>query len=237
MDDDPGFVGPFELLIQELAELFVDSGMMAWMNPSGRASRAVVDRMESGLTMSYRMYPFMRHDLTLCFGDGSFVAEDTIAQEWEWHVRDDRMMADEGLEPSIANARRWCLVRASHACVAHTPHQPEASARRSLAESSLTLFEVAHFESCPEGAETNQPRATPWGPTNDPNRPSPERAQHGKATRFLSESPAKRSSGMSRPVLPLQGMSYSRVPVPRALPWADLWLPLSGRRTKAQLQN
>ena len=31
---------------------------------------------------------------------------------------------------------------------------------------------------------------------------------------------------MPRPVLPLQGMSYSRVAAPRALSWADLWLPL-----------
>ena len=74
---------------------------------------------------------------------------------------------------------------AQHGRGSHTnPKRQQGRGRRT----SLTLFKVAHVGFCPEGAKTNQPRATPWGRTNDPNRPSPERAIHYRAPGLLSES-------------------------------------------------
>ena len=93
-------------------------------------------------------------------------------------------------------------------------------------------FHVAPLGSRPEGAATNQPRATPWGPDNDPDPPSPERAQPGQVPSLLSRSLAKDHREILRdrvPCLALSGRgSFTRVSVPRALPWADLWLPLRG---------
>jgi hypothetical protein len=67
------------------------------------------------------------------------------------------------------------------------------------------------FARRPEGAATNQPRATPWDCANQP-RSCPERAKQG-----------------ARFVAPLQGFGYIRIPIPRALPWDFLSGPLQGK--------
>ena len=80
----------------------------------------------------------------------------------------------------------------------------------------------------PEGARTNQPRATPWELVVDPPS-SPIGAK--QFLPFPQERP-----GTSIPWrLPLQGcaaltgLALPRLPCPRALPWADLLRPLRGR--------
>ena len=62
----------------------------------------------------------------------------------------------------------------------------------------------------PRRGRTDQPRASPWDHEVKPDS-SPERAAQGHGD-----------------VSPLQGSAINRRPEPRALPWADLWLPLRG---------
>jgi len=64
----------------------------------------------------------------------------------------------------------------------------------------------------PEGAKTNQPRATPWD-RGTVGFPRPERAPQVPLARLC--------------VAP-SGLAALRVRFPRALPWADMWLPLRG---------
>ena len=64
----------------------------------------------------------------------------------------------------------------------------------------------------PRRGRTDQPRATPWVPDVRPTS-SPERAGQGHGD-----------------VSPFQGSGLANRPEPRALPWADLWLPLRGDR-------
>src|SRR6478736_1323615 len=64
----------------------------------------------------------------------------------------------------------------------------------------------------PRRGRTDQPRATPWDREVKPTS-SPERAAHEPSH-----------------VSPFQGSGIDIRPDPRALPWADLWLPLRGDR-------
>src|SRR5258707_10592795 len=66
----------------------------------------------------------------------------------------------------------------------------------------------------PRRGRTDQPRATPWDLVVKPTS-SPERAAHGPSD-----------------VSPFQGSGIDIQPDPRALPWADLWLPLRGDRQR-----
>src|SRR5438270_11987049 len=69
--------------------------------------------------------------------------------------------------------------------------------------------------SCPEGAATYQPRATPWGGVDHP-KPSPERAtQTGPGPTLVP---------------PFQGCPVVGAPVPGAMPRADVLRPLRGVR-------
>ena len=75
------------------------------------------------------------------------------------------------------------------------------------------------FARRPEGAATNQPRATPWDCADHP-RSSPERARQGDAF-----------------VTPFQGFWHVRIPIPRALPWAFLCGPFGANSKTAQHQK
>jgi hypothetical protein len=66
----------------------------------------------------------------------------------------------------------------------------------------------------PRRGQTGQPRASPWDQHVKPT-PSPERAAHGH-----------------RDVAPIQGSGILVGPDARAMPWADLWLPLRGDRQR-----
>jgi len=68
----------------------------------------------------------------------------------------------------------------------------------------------------PRRGRTDQPRATPWDLEVKPTS-SPERAGHGPSD-----------------VSPFQGSGIDIRPDPRALPWADLWLPLRGDRQRCR---
>ena len=91
---------------------------------------------------------------------------------------------------------------------------------------SLARFEVALSVLRPEGAATNQPRASPWDPGDHP--PSP--ALKGRHT--------EAGAGKERACTALSGLAIGGNPHrPRAVPWADLWLPLRGEISQAPLQN
>ncbi len=66
----------------------------------------------------------------------------------------------------------------------------------------------------PRRGRTNQPRASPWDHKVKENS-SPERAAQGLGN-----------------VSPFQGLGIPIRPDPRAMPWADLWLPLRGERQR-----
>ena len=68
----------------------------------------------------------------------------------------------------------------------------------------------------PRRGRTDQPRATPWDHEVRPTS-SPERAAQGHGD-----------------VSPFQGSGLDIRPDPRALPWADLWLPLRGDRQRCR---
>src|SRR5437016_4498511 len=68
----------------------------------------------------------------------------------------------------------------------------------------------------PRRGRTGQPRATPWDRDVELTS-SPVRARHGASD-----------------VSPFQGSGIDIRPDPRALPWADLWLPLQGDRQRCR---
>src|SRR5437867_10788982 len=87
-------------------------------------------------------------------------------------------------------------------------------------------FEVVLSVLRPEGAATNQPRASPW----DPGDPPPSPALNGRHT--------EAGAGKERAWTALSGLAVGGNPHhPRAVPWADLWRPLRGEISQAQLQN
>ena len=73
----------------------------------------------------------------------------------------------------------------------------------------------------PEGAKTNQPRATPWG---------------WRTTKDLRPERATQSGRICLCVAPT-GLRRHRLSPPRALPWAGISLPLRGERQNAQIQQ
>jgi len=99
---------------------------------------------------------------------------------------------------------------------------------------SLAPFECCAFWILPRrGRKKYQPRATPGTTKQSPSTSLKGRNRFGPLG-FLPQLACEYCREISprneRPVWPFQGMGYSRVPAPRALPWADLWLPLRGGR-------
>ncbi len=89
-------------------------------------------------------------------------------------------------------------------------------------------FDVAQFQECPVRAQTGQPRATPWDHGNSRVNP----ALKGRHKRGIVR-PLQGQYPRGRPGVIIHGP-----PIPRALPWADLWKPLRGDgATLAQHQN
>ena len=75
---------------------------------------------------------------------------------------------------------------------------------------SLTLFDVAPFWNLPRRGRTRKPRATP------------------RETGLKSTASPEGAAQLDEAVSPFQVSIADGLPGPRALPWADLWLPLRG---------
>jgi hypothetical protein len=82
-------------------------------------------------------------------------------------------------------------------------------------------FDVAPSGRRPEGPVTNQPRASPWDQVQQ-LRPSPERAKQNSVFHRGSDVVRAENCGA------LSGMRFLGIPVPRAMPWADMSFPLRG---------
>jgi hypothetical protein len=113
---------------------------------------------------------------------------------------------------------------------ASLPYQPDAPARGlpfSLRtalipyQSDARVLMLRLLGRRPEGAVTNQPRATPWDHVQQPG-PSTESAIQNSVLGGTA------SSQEPRIVAPFQGIPFLGIPVPRALPWAGMLFPLRG---------
>jgi len=94
-------------------------------------------------------------------------------------------------------------------------------------------FDVALCFHAPNGAATRKPRASPWGFTTTPFRDALKGHDKDRldASKVLKEHDP--SEAIEDNVRPFQGRDSCRYSVPRAMPWADLWLPRSGRNSKS----
>ena len=106
------------------------------------------------------------------------------------------------------------------------PDQSQLGARwRFLELRCLTGLATKTSIVCPERAKTYQPRATPWGRDSIQDL-CPERAQQSNGG----------ITAIAELYRPFRAWGCFSNPLPRALPWADMSLPLRGEQT-AQLQN
>jgi hypothetical protein len=88
---------------------------------------------------------------------------------------------------------------------------------RRLDALSRGTFDVARFSSRPEGATTNQPRATPWEGRYAKAKTSPERAAQGR---------------LQRPCFALSGLRSPSVSVTQGVALGWYVAALSGRQTQ-----
>src|ERR1700735_1772597 len=89
---------------------------------------------------------------------------------------------------------------------------------------------LRYLEFRPEGETTCQPRASPLEPSVDP-RPSPVGAKQVHSTRDPMTSARMR-------IVPLiQSLKSSKIPSPRAMPWAILLRPFRASVRSALLQD
>ena len=119
------------------------------------------------------------------------------------------------------------------------------SVRLDLSESDHERLEQLHprvlklriLGFCPEGAR----QISPGQRTGDRSTIRIHQALKGRNTLrrllFCLDRLRRTIAGIDRPVGPFQGMGYSHVSVPRALPWADLWLPRRGDRRKRNFKT
>jgi hypothetical protein len=117
--------------------------------------------------------------------------------------------------PVLLTARRGRRKGIAHQSSDYNPTRQRGESRRPAlpfggCPPRWRVLMLRYFGICPEGARTRKPRATPWESGSE-----------------YAQSPV-RATQSERLVSPFQGSIAGGWRGPRALPWADLWLPHRG---------